>query len=143
MELGMVKRGVNDGARLVTGGGVPAGLDKGYFVEPTVLADVDNSTCIAQEEVFGPVTCIIKVRSDDEAVAIANDSQYGLVGTVHSPDLDRARAVARQVDTGVVTLNGAPPFGPYGGSKQSGIGREGGIHGIRTYTELRTVTQFG
>jgi acyl-CoA reductase-like NAD-dependent aldehyde dehydrogenase len=141
--LGMVAQGVADGARLVTGGGTPAGLDTGYFVEPTVLADVDNATSIAQEEVFGPVTCIIKVRSDDEAVAIANDSQYGLVGTVHSPDLDRGRTVARRIDTGVCTLNGAPPFGPYGGWKQSGIGREGGIHGIRTYTELRTVTQFG
>lgn len=141
--LGMVKRGVDDGARLVTGGGIPAGIEKGYFVEPTVLADVDNSSYIAQEEVFGPVTCIIKVRSDDEAVAIANDSQYGLVGTVHSPDLDRATEVARQVNAGVVTLNGAPPYGPYGGWKQSGIGREGGIHGIRSYTELRTVTRFG
>lgn len=141
--LGMVQRGVADGARLVTGGGRPPGLDKGYFVEPTVLADVDNSSYIAQEEVFGPVTCIIKARNDDEAVAIANDSQYGLVGTVHSPDIDRARAVARQIDTGVCTINGAPPFGPYGGWKQSGIGREGGVMGIRTYTELRTVTQFG
>lgn len=141
--LGMVKRGVDDGARLVTGGGRPAGLDRGYYVEPTVLADVDNSAFIAQEEVFGPVTCIIKVRSDDEAVMVANDSQYGLVGTVHSPDIDRARSVARQIDTGVCTINGAPPFGPYGGWKQSGIGREGGIMGIRTYTELRTVTHFG
>lgn len=141
--LGMVQRGVDEGARLVTGGGRPAGLDKGYYVEPTVLADVDNKSYIAQEEVFGPVTCIMKFRTEDEAVALANDSQYGLVGTVHSPDIDRARGVARQIDTGVCTINGAPPFGPYGGWKQSGIGREGGIMGIRTYTELRTVTHFG
>lgn len=141
--LGMVEQGVRDGARLVTGGGVPDGLDRGYFVQPTVLADVDNGSVVAQEELFGPVTCIIKAGSDDEAVAIANDSKYGLVGTVHSPDLDRARAVARRVNAGVVTVNGAPPFGPFGGWKHSGIGREGGVIGIRTYTELRTVTQFG
>lgn len=141
--LSLVDRAVQDGARLIHGGGRPAGLDRGYFVEPTVLADVDNSTTIAQEEVFGPVTCIIRAASDDEAIRIANDSQFGLVGTVYSGDRERALGVARQVDAGVVTIDGAPPYGPFGGWKRSGIGREGGLHGIRSYTELRAVTAFG
>jgi betaine-aldehyde dehydrogenase len=89
------------------------------------------------------VTCVIPYRDVDDAIRIANDSAYGLVGTVHSADPDRAEAVARRVDAGVVTVNGAPPFGPFGGWKQSGIGREGGAYGIRAYTELRTVTRFG
>lgn len=141
--LGIVQSAVQSGARLATGGGTPDGMPGGYFVEPTVLADVDNTWPIAQEEVFGPVTCIIRASSDDEAIAIANDSQYGLVGTVHSGDREHGLAVARQVDAGVVTLNGAPPFGPFGGWKQSGIGREGGLAGIRSYTELRSITDFG
>lgn len=141
--LGMIDRAVEGGARLVHGGGRPAGLDRGYFVEPTVLADVDNSSVIAQHEVFGPVTCIIRATSDDDAIRIANDSPYGLVGTVYSSNRDRALAAARQVDAGVVTLDGAPPYGPFGGWKLSGIGREGGVAGIRSYTELRAVTVFG
>jgi acyl-CoA reductase-like NAD-dependent aldehyde dehydrogenase len=140
--LAMIGRAVDGGARLLAGGSRPAGLD-GFFVEPTVLADVDNSTEIAQDEVFGPVTCIIRVTDDDDAIRTANDSQYGLVGTVFSADRERALRVARQVDAGVVTIDGAPPFGPFGGWKQSGIGREGGVWGIRSYTELRSVTAFG
>jgi acyl-CoA reductase-like NAD-dependent aldehyde dehydrogenase len=141
--LGLVDRAVEDGARVLHGGGRPAGLERGFCVEPTVLADVDNSWSIAQDEVFGPVTCIIRASSDDEAIRIANQSQYGLVGTVYSGDRERALGVARQVDAGVVTLDGAPPYGPFGGWKMSGIGREGGIAGIRSYTELRAVTVFG
>ena len=138
-----VARAFSQGARLVTGGGRPEGLDRGYFFQPTVLADVDNAWPIAQEEVFGPVTCVIRADDDADAVRIANDSPYGLVGTVFSADRERALAVARQVDAGVVTVDGAPPFGPFGGWKQSGIGREGGAWGIRSYTELRSVTAFG
>lgn len=142
--LGMIDQAVADGARIVRGGRRPDGVAAGgNYVEPTVLVDVDPRSAIAQEEVFGPVTCIIAYDDDDHAVRIANDSRYGLVGTVHGTDLDRAERIARRIDTGVVTLNGAAPFGPYGGWKQSGIGREGGVHGIRTYTELRTVTRFG
>jgi acyl-CoA reductase-like NAD-dependent aldehyde dehydrogenase len=141
--LATIERAVGDGARLLIGGGRPVGLDRGYFVEPTVLADVDNSTSIAQDEVFGPVTCIIRAASDDDAIRIANESHYGLVGTVFSADRERALRVARQVDAGVVTIDGAPPFGPFGGWKHSGIGREGGVWGIRSYTELRSVTAFG
>jgi aldehyde dehydrogenase (NAD+) len=141
--LAVVDRAVEDGSRLVAGGGRPDGLDHGYFVRPTVLADVDNTTSIAQEEVFGPVTCIIRATSDEHAVRIANDSRYGLVGTVFSSDRERGLRVARQIDAGVVTIDGAPPYGPFGGWKQSGIGREGGVWGIRSYTELRSVTAFG
>jgi aldehyde dehydrogenase (NAD+) len=140
--LGMIDRAVADGARLVTGGRRPSHLDSGFYVEPTVLADVDNRSAIAQEEVFGPVACVIRAGSDEEAIAIANDSDYGLIGTVFSPDKARAIAVARQVNAGVVTYNGAPPYGPFGGWKRSGIGREGGVIGIRGYTEMRAVTTF-
>jgi aldehyde dehydrogenase (NAD+) len=140
--LAVVDRAVDGGARLVTGGGRPEGLDHGYFVRPTVLADVDNTTSIAQEEVFGPVTCIIRATSDEDAIRIANDSRYGLVGTVFSSDRERGLRVARQIDAGVVTLDGAPPYGPFGGWKHSGLGREGGVWGIRSYTELRSVTAF-
>jgi acyl-CoA reductase-like NAD-dependent aldehyde dehydrogenase len=141
--LATIDAAVAGGARLVTGGARPSGLGRGFYVQPTVLADVDNSSSIAQEEVFGPVTCIIRATSDTDAVRIANDSAYGLVGTVFSADRERALAVARRVDAGVVTIDGAPPFGPFGGWKQSGIGREGGAWGIRSYTELRSVTAFG
>jgi acyl-CoA reductase-like NAD-dependent aldehyde dehydrogenase len=141
--LRTVEQAVRDGAELVAGGGRPEELDRGYFVEPTVLAGVDNTAAIAQEEVFGPVTCIIRTSGDDEAVRLANESPYGLVGTVYSANRDRALGVARQVDAGVVTLDGAPPYGPFGGWKQSGIGREGGIAGMRSYTEPRAVTVFG
>lgn len=141
--LATIERAVDGGARLVAGGGRPAGLDRGWFVEPTVLADVDNTWSIAQDEVFGPVTCIIRATDDDDAVRIANQSRYGLVGTVFSADRERALRVARRVDAGVVTIDGAPPYGPFGGWKHSGIGREGGAWGIRGYTELRSVTAFG
>lgn len=141
--LGMVDDAVSDGAELACGGGRPPGLDRGFFVEPTVLTGVDNSATIAQEEVFGPVTCIIEASDDDHAVSIANASKYGLVGTVYSGDRERALGVARRIDAGVVTVDGAPPYGPFGGWKHSGIGREGGVEGIRSYTELRSVTAFG
>jgi acyl-CoA reductase-like NAD-dependent aldehyde dehydrogenase len=140
---GMVDRAVAQGARLVTGGGRPADQPTGFYFEPTVLADVDNGWEIAQEEVFGPVTAIIAFDTDDEAVALANDSRYGLVGTVHAGDRERAKAVARRVDAGCVSLNGGPPYGLFGGTKQSGIGREGGIVGIQSFTEVKSVSWFG
>ena len=136
----MVDRAVAAGARLVTGGGRPSDQPTGFYYQPTVLADVDNRSEIAQEEVFGPVTCITPFDTEDEAVRLANDSRYGLVGTVFSTDHDRAVAVARRVKTGIITVNGTPPIGAFGGFKQSGLGREGGLWGIRSYTELKCVS---
>ncbi len=140
--LGYIEKGKAEGARLVCGGGVPAQFEKGYFVEPTLFADVDNSMTIAQEEIFGPVLVMIAYEDDDDAVRIANDSPYGLSGTITSGDLDRAKAVARRIRTGTLGLNGGVWYGadaPFGGYKQSGIGRQCGLEGLEIYTETKTV----
>ena len=140
--LGYIEKGKQEGARVVTGGGRPAHLDKGYFVEPTLFADVDNSMTIAQEEIFGPVLVVIGYEDDDDAVRIANDSIYGLSGTITSGDLDRAKAVARRIRTGTLGLNGGVWYGadaPFGGYKASGIGRQCGIEGLEIFTETKTV----
>ncbi|MEU2437453.1 aldehyde dehydrogenase [Streptomyces rubradiris] len=138
-----IRLGIEEGARLVTGGPqIPEGLEKGNYVTPTVFADVDNSMRIAQEEIFGPVLVVIAYDDEDDAVRIANDSEYGLSGGVWSADEERALAVARRVRTGTVTVNGASLAfdGPFGGFKASGIGREYGAVGIGTYTEYKTIT---
>ncbi|KUF18684.1 aldehyde dehydrogenase [Streptomyces silvensis] len=138
-----IRLGIEEGARLVTGGPhVPAGLEKGNYVTPTVFADVDNSMRVAQEEIFGPVLVVIAYDEEDDAVRIANDSEYGLSGGVWSADEERALAVARRIRTGTVTVNGAPVGfdGPFGGFKASGIGREYGAVGLGTYTEYKTIT---
>jgi acyl-CoA reductase-like NAD-dependent aldehyde dehydrogenase len=138
-----IRLGIEDGARLVTGGPqIPEGLEQGNYVTPTVFADVDNSMRIAQEEIFGPVLVVIAYEDEDDAVRIANDSEYGLSGGVWSADEERALAVARSVRTGTVTVNGASVAfdGPFGGFKTSGIGREYGAVGIGTYTEYKTIT---
>jgi aldehyde dehydrogenase (NAD+) len=140
--LGYIEKGKQEGARLVTGGGVPAHLPKGYFVEPTLFADVVNSMTIAQEEIFGPVLCVIGYDDDDDAVRIANDSTYGLSGSITSGDLERAKGIARRIRTGTLGLNGGIWYGadaPFGGYKQSGIGRQCGIEGLEVYTETKTV----
>jgi aldehyde dehydrogenase (NAD+) len=140
--LGYIEKGKAEGARLVTGGGIPSHLPKGYFVEPTLFADVDNSMTIAQEEIFGPVLCIIGYDDDDDAVRIANDSSYGLSGTITSGDLERAKAVARRIRTGTLGINGGIWYGadaPFGGYKQSGIGRQCGIEGLEIFTQTKTV----
>ncbi|MGX1365296.1 aldehyde dehydrogenase (NAD+) [Streptomyces canus] len=138
-----IRLGIDEGARLVTGGPhVPEGLEKGNYVTPTVFADVDNSMRIAQEEIFGPVLVVIAYDDEDEAIRIANDSEYGLSGGVWSADEAHALAVARRVRTGTVTVNGASVAfdGPFGGFKASGIGREYGAIGLGTYTEYKTIT---
>jgi aldehyde dehydrogenase (NAD+) len=140
--LGYIATGQEEGARLVTGGGVPAHLPTGYYVEPTLFADVDNSMTIAQEEIFGPVLVMIPFADDDDAVRIANDSPYGLSGVITSGSLDRAKAVARRIRTGTLGLNGGIWYGadaPFGGYKRSGIGRQCGIEGLEIFTETKTV----
>ncbi len=135
--------GIEEGARLVTGGPqVPEGLEGGNYVTPTLFADVDNSMRIAQEEIFGPVLVVIAYDDEDDAVRIANDSEYGLSGGVWSSDEARALAVARRIRTGTVTVNGASVGfdGPFGGFKASGIGREYGAAGLQQYIEYKTIT---
>ncbi|XVV15438.1 aldehyde dehydrogenase [Actinoplanes sp. CA-131856] len=136
--------GVAEGARIVTGGSqIPAGLEKGNYVTPTLFADVDNGMRIAQEEIFGPVLVVIAYEDEDDAVRIANESEYGLSGGIWSGDPDRAMAVARRLRTGTVTINGAPIGfdGPFGGFKNSGVGREYGAVGLSQYIEYQTVTR--
>ena len=140
--LGLIRSGIDSGARLITGGGIPANLPVGYFTEPTLLADVDPNARVAQEEIFGPVLTVIPYDTDDEAVAIANNSIYGLSGEVSSADADRAFAIARRLRTGNVTVNGRSHFGitsPFGGIKQSGLGRRNGDEGFREYLEIKTI----
>ncbi|MCV7099932.1 aldehyde dehydrogenase family protein [Mycobacterium palustre] len=132
---------VNDGAKLATGGGRPAGRDVGYYFEPTILTDVDPDSAVAQEEVFGPVLSVLRYRDDDDAVAIANNSRYGLSGAVWGADVDRAVGVARRIRTGQVAVNGVGPGdAPFGGFKLSGFGREsGGITGLHQYMEVKAI----
>jgi acyl-CoA reductase-like NAD-dependent aldehyde dehydrogenase len=137
-----IRTGIEEGARLVTGGAEPPdGLDQGYYVRPTVFADVTNGMTIAREEIFGPVLSIIGHSSDDDAVRIANDTEYGLSGAVWSGDADRAVAVARQMRTGQVEINGGAfnPVAPFGGYKHSGVGRELGRYGLDEYLEVKAL----
>ena len=138
---GYIARGQREGARLVTGGKRPAGLQRGWFVEPTIFADVDNAATIAQEEIFGPVLAVIKYDSDDDAVKLANDSEYGLGGTVWSTDSERATALARRVVSGTVGVNGyvIDLNAPFGGVKSSGIGREFGPEAVAGYQQLKSI----
>jgi aldehyde dehydrogenase (NAD+) len=139
-----VATGNDEGARLVFGGGRPAELTRGYFVEPTLFADVDNSMVVAQEEIFGPVGVVIPFDGEEEAVAIANGTRYGLAAGVWHPDPTRAYTIAQRLQSGTVTINGGgggpSPWGPFGGYKDSGIGREYGDYGLLEYTRLKTVT---
>src|SRR6476660_1308717 len=140
--LGLIKSGIESGARLVTGGGVPENLPNGYYTEPTLLADVDPASQVAQEEIFGPVLTVTPYDTDDEAVAIANNSIYGLSGEVSGTDVDRAFAIAQRMRTGNVTINGKSHFGiasPFGGTKQSGLGYRNGTHGYAEYLAIKTI----
>jgi betaine-aldehyde dehydrogenase len=136
-----IAKGNDEGAKLIVGGGRPASLDRGWYVEPTLFADVENSMTIAQEEIFGPVVAAIPYDDVDDAVAIANDSNYGLSGSVWTSDFAAGLDVARRVRTGTYGINGLmPDFGaPAGGFKQSGIGRELGPEGLEAYLELKTI----
>lgn len=138
----LIRSGIDGGATLVSGGtGRPLGLDRGYYVRPTVFGDVTPQMRIAREEIFGPVLSIMNYDTEDEAIEIANDTSFGLAGFVQSRDLDRARAVANRIRAGRVYLNGAP-FDrslPFGGYKQSGNGREFGVFGFEEYLEVKAV----
>jgi len=140
--LGYIEKGKAEGAKCLTGGGRPAKLPKGYFVEPTLFVDVDPDATIAQEEIFGPVLSVIPYDSEDDAVRIANNSRYGLSGAVHAGSLERAMSVAKRIRTGTLSVNGGQWFGPdspFGGYKESGIGREHGVAGFEEYLQIKTI----
>jgi aldehyde dehydrogenase (NAD+) len=142
----LIRKGIDEGATLAAGGtGRPAGLDRGYFAKPTVFANVSNDMTIAREEIFGPVLSIIPYDSDDEAIAIANDTPYGLSGYVSSGDHERACRVAARMRTGMVHINGADldSMAPFGGYKHSGNGREWGPHGIEEFLEVKSIYGYG
>jgi aldehyde dehydrogenase (NAD+) len=139
-----VAMGASEGARLASGGGRPADLSRGFFVEPTLFADVDNSMTVAQDEIFGPVGVVIPFEGEEDAVAIANDTRYGLAASIWHPKPARAYELAARIRAGTVTINGGgggpSPWAPFGGYKQSGIGREFGDYGMLEFTQLKTVS---
>jgi aldehyde dehydrogenase (NAD+) len=143
---GLIKKGIDEGAKVEAGGlGLPDGLNKGFYVRPTVFSHVTNDMTIAREEIFGPVLSIIGYKDEEEAVRIANDTPYGLAGYVSSGDTERARRVARRIRAGNVNLNGVPNerAAPFGGYKQSGNGREWGRFGLEEYLEVKAVAGWG
>jgi len=138
----LIQIGIDEGARLVAGGiGRPEGRSEGYFVKPTVFADVTNDMTIAREEIFGPVLSILKYESEDEAIDIANDTEYGLAGYVQSGDEDHAKQVARRIRAGQISINGGSrgPAAPFGGFKTSGNGREHGLSGLEECLETKAI----
>ncbi|MDD9932163.1 MAG: aldehyde dehydrogenase family protein [Myxococcales bacterium] len=140
--LGFIDKGQEAGATLALGGGRPDGFPKGYYVEPTLFTNVDNSMTIAQEEIFGPVLVLIGYEDEDDAVRIANESRYGLAAAVQSGSLERARAVASRLRAGMVSINGGASHGvdmPFGGYKHSGVGRQNGIAGFEQYLETKAI----
>jgi len=137
-----IQKGIDEGATLVTGGTTPPeGRNTGYFVQPTIFSDVRNDMVIAQEEIFGPVLCIIPYDTEQEGIDIANDSVFGLSGAVWSGDADRAKRVAKQIRTGQVSVNGGGfnVNAPFGGYKQSGNGRELGPHALAEFVEIKSM----
>jgi aldehyde dehydrogenase (NAD+) len=142
--LGYVNKGIDEGAKVVTGGGRPEHLPKGFYVEPTLLANVDEQATVAREEIFGPVLVVLPHDGDDDAVRIANSSMYGLSGAVASASVERAEAVARRLRTGTVAVNDAmwyAPDVPFGGYRQSGVGRESGRAGFEEYLEIKAIAK--
>ncbi len=141
--LDYIEKGKAQGARVVTGGGRPSDQDRGWFVSPTVFADVDNHMTIAEEEIFGPVLSVIQYDGPDDAVRIANDTSYGLSGAVYGSDTGAATDIARRLRTGTVAVNNMSPMdfaAPFGGYKESGLGRELGPEGLHAYLEYKTIT---
>jgi aldehyde dehydrogenase (NAD+) len=141
----LIKKGIDEGATLVTGGpGLPEGVNKGFYVRPTVFADVTNDMTIAREEIFGPVLAILGAKDEAEAVKIANDTPYGLAGYVSAGSVESAKRVGRQIRAGNVNLNGVPNErgAPFGGYKQSGNGREWGKYGLEEYLEAKAIAGF-
>ena len=142
---GLIESGIAEGATVVCGGpGLPDGIDRGYYVRPTVFSDVSNDMTIAQQEIFGPVLVMIPYDTEEEAIRIANDTPYGLAGYIHSGDLEHARRVASKIRAGNVHINGASAGldVPFGGYKQSGNGREWGAHGFTDYLEIKAISGF-
>jgi len=138
----LIKKGLDEGAKLVAGGvGKPDGLEKGYFVKPTVFADVNNQMDIARTEIFGPVLSIMPFETEEDAISIANDTPYGLTNYIQTQDQKKANRVARKLRSGMVDVNGAgiAVDAPFGGYKHSGIGREAGAQGLEEFLEVKTV----
>ncbi|MEZ5143507.1 MAG: aldehyde dehydrogenase family protein [Acidimicrobiales bacterium] len=141
---GLVRKGVDEGARVVVGGGIATQFEKGFYFQPTLLADVDNNMAVAQEEIFGPVLVVIPYEDDDDAVRIANDSIFGLSGGVSGADRERVLRIARRIRTGTMSINGGLWYGadvPFGGYKQSGVGREMGVAGFEEYLEQKAMAE--
>jgi len=141
----LINKGIEEGATLVAGGpGLPEGVNKGFYVRPTIFSDVTNEMTIAREEIFGPVLVILGAQDEDDAVRIANDTPYGLAGYVTADTVDNARKVARRIRAGNINLQGVPNdrTAPFGGYKQSGNGREWGKFGLEEYLEVKAVAGF-
>ncbi|MDX1528438.1 MAG: aldehyde dehydrogenase family protein, partial [Gammaproteobacteria bacterium] len=139
----LIQKGIDEGARLVAGGvGRPEGFNRGYYIRPTVFADVSNEMTIAREEIFGPVLSIIPFETEDEAVSIANDTPYGLLNYIQSSDGAKRKRVARRLRSGMVEMNGEAlgACSPFGGMKASGNGREGGVWGLEEFMEVKAVS---
>jgi aldehyde dehydrogenase (NAD+) len=138
----LIQKGIDEGARLVAGGtGRPDGQNRGFFVKPTVFADVTNEMTIAREEIFGPVLSIIPFETEEEAIRIANDTVYGLTNYIQTQDGTKSNRIAKQLRSGMVEINGQSrgAGAPFGGMKQSGNGREGGVWGIEDFLEVKSV----
>jgi betaine-aldehyde dehydrogenase len=143
---GYIQKGIDEGAKLVTGGvGRPEGLEKGFFIKPTVFSEVSNDMTIAQEEIFGPVLSIIPYDTEEDAVRIANDTIYGLAAAVWAGDADKAKSVARKIRAGQIDINGGGfnLLAPFGGFKQSGHGREAGRYGLEEFLEIKSMQLSG
>jgi aldehyde dehydrogenase (NAD+) len=138
---GYIEKGKSEGARITLDGTRPAGLDKGWYVAPTVFADVDNKMTIAQEEIFGPVLSIIPFDTEEDAIKIANDSAYGLAGSVWTSDIPKGIEISEKIRTGTYAINwyAFDPCCPFGGYKNSGIGRENGPEGVEHFTQQKSV----
>jgi aldehyde dehydrogenase (NAD+) len=142
--LSYISRGKAEGGTIALGGGIPASQPRGFFVEPTVITGVSPDSVVAQEEIFGPVLVVLAHDGDDDAVRIANNSAYGLSGAVFSASASRARAVAERMRTGTISVNGGQyysPDVPFGGYRQSGVGRESGVAGFEEYLEIKAIAE--